>query len=55
MTPNEARIKEELPSRPEGDVLIVNGNMQPLANVGMAYLTKEFNTQQQQQNDNSDD
>jgi len=48
MTPNEVRAKEELPSRPEGDVLIVNGNMQPLEQVGMAYRTKDFNTQQQQ-------
>jgi HK97 family phage portal protein len=47
LTPNEARIKEELPTRPEGDVLICNGNYQPLQNVGMAYLPKDTNAQQQ--------
>jgi HK97 family phage portal protein len=52
LTPNEARIKEELPSRPEGDVLICNGNYQPLQNVGMAYLPKDTNAQQQQKGGN---
>jgi HK97 family phage portal protein len=37
LQPNEARDKEGLPRIDGGDQLIVNGSMQPLDKVGMAY------------------
>ncbi|WP_371017391.1 phage portal protein [Pseudalkalibacillus sp. JSM 102089] len=37
LTPNEARLKEDMPTMDGADSLIVNGSMQPLDKVGMAY------------------
>ena len=37
LTPNEARNKEDMPRIEGADQLIVNGTMQPLDKVGMAY------------------
>jgi len=37
MTPNECRSLENLDAVPEGDILMVNGNMQKLKDVGVFY------------------
>lgn len=37
LTPNEVRAKEDMPKYEGADKLIVNGTMQPLDSVGMAY------------------
>lgn len=37
MTPNEAREKEDLPTNPDGDILIVNGTFVPLKDIGIQY------------------
>lgn len=37
ITPNEARMKEDMPTTPDGDALIVNGSMVKLSEVGAAY------------------
>lgn len=41
LTANEAREKEDMPKADGGDTLIVNGTMQPLKGVGMAYQSEE--------------
>jgi HK97 family phage portal protein len=46
LKPNEARYKEGLPTVEGGDQLIVNGSMQPLDNVGMAYQQEAEPTDQ---------
>ncbi|WP_134705100.1 phage portal protein [Ammoniphilus sp. YIM 78166] len=40
LKPNEARAKEEMPPDPEGDRLLVNGNMMPIGMAGTQYLKK---------------
>lgn len=47
LKPNEARAKENLPASDGGDRLIVNGTMQPLEHVGMAYTTTEPSNEEQ--------
>ncbi|WP_427340641.1 phage portal protein [Caloranaerobacter sp. DY30410] len=37
LTPNEVREKEELPPDPNGDKLLVNGNMMPIEMAGLQY------------------
>ncbi len=39
LKPNEAREKEELPPDPDGDRLLVNGNMMPIEKAGEQYGT----------------
>jgi len=44
LKPNEAREKEELPLDPNGDVLLVNGNMLPIEMAGEQYQEEEGGT-----------
>lgn len=40
LKPNEARAKEDLPADPDGDRLLVNGNMMPIEMAGAQYAQK---------------